>query len=60
VHYLSAVLFVGLVLNAALGWTWADPIAALVIAGVAIREGVEAWRGGQCDDCAGAVGNDGD
>jgi len=50
--YLSAVLLVGLVLNAALGWSWADPIAALVIAGVAIKEGVEAWRGDHCDDCA--------
>ncbi|WP_346537296.1 cation transporter [Micromonospora sp. DPT] len=50
--YLSAVLLVGLVLNAAWGWSWADPIAALVIAGVAVKEGVEAWRGEHCDDCA--------
>jgi divalent metal cation (Fe/Co/Zn/Cd) transporter len=50
--YLSAILLVGLVLNAWLGWAWADPIAGLVIAAVAIREGVEAWRGEQCDDCA--------
>ncbi|MFI6265591.1 cation diffusion facilitator family transporter [Micromonospora sp. NPDC051006] len=50
--YLSAVLLVGLVLNAALGWSWADPVAALVIAGVAVKEGVEAWRGEHCDDCA--------
>jgi divalent metal cation (Fe/Co/Zn/Cd) transporter len=50
--YLSGVLLVGLVLNAAFGWSWADPIAALVIAGVAVKEGVEAWRGEQCDDCA--------
>ena len=49
--YLSAVLLVGLVLNAGLGWSWADPAAALVIAAVAVREGVEAWRGEQCDDC---------
>jgi divalent metal cation (Fe/Co/Zn/Cd) transporter len=49
--YLSAVLLVGLVLNAAFGWSWADPIAALVIAGVAVKEGVEAWRGDHCDDC---------
>src|SRR5215211_3128720 len=40
--YLSAVLLVGLGLNWLFGWSWADPIAALVIAGVAIREGVEA------------------
>lgn len=46
--YLSAVLLVGLVLNSTLGWTWADPIAALVIAAVAIKEGVEAWRGDAC------------
>lgn len=46
--YLSAVLLVGLVLNSALGWTWADPIAALVIAVVAIREGVDAWQGKGC------------
>ncbi|KPC71743.1 cation transporter [Streptomyces sp. NPDC006349] len=46
--YLSAVLLVGLVLNATLGWSWADPIAALVIAGIAVKEGREAWRGDGC------------
>jgi divalent metal cation (Fe/Co/Zn/Cd) transporter len=46
--YLSAVLLVGLVLNATLGWGWADPIAGLVIAAVAVREGVEAWKGEGC------------
>jgi divalent metal cation (Fe/Co/Zn/Cd) transporter len=46
--YLSAVLLVGLVLNATLGWGWADPIAGLVIAAVAVREGLEAWRGEGC------------
>jgi divalent metal cation (Fe/Co/Zn/Cd) transporter len=46
--YLSAVLLVGLVLNATLGWGWADPIAGLVIAAVAVREGVEAWHGEGC------------
>ncbi|WKN46620.1 cation diffusion facilitator family transporter [Nocardioides sp. Arc9.136] len=46
--YLSAVLLVGLVLNATLGWSWADPIAGLVIAVVALREGLEAWRGEAC------------
>lgn len=50
--YLSAVLLVGLVLNAAFGWAWADPVAGLVIAGVAVKEGVGAWRGEHCDDCA--------
>lgn len=49
--YLSAVLLAGLVLNATLGWSWADPIAGLVIAAVATREGLEAWRGENCD-CA--------
>ncbi|WP_456825630.1 cation diffusion facilitator family transporter [Cellulomonas sp. P5_E12] len=46
--YLSAVLLVGLVLSSALGWAWADPVAALVIAGFAVREGLEAWRGDAC------------
>ncbi|WP_153505453.1 cation transporter [Cumulibacter manganitolerans] len=48
--YLSAVLLGGLLLNAAFGWHWADPLAALVIAAVAVREGIEAWKG---DDCCG-------
>ena len=48
--YLSAVLLVGLVANATLGWWWADPIAALVIASLAVREGREAWRGEACCD----------
>ncbi|MBA3989485.1 MAG: cation transporter [Propionibacteriales bacterium] len=46
--YLSAVLLVGLVLNATLGWSWADPVAGLVIAAVAVREGLDAWRGEGC------------
>ena len=46
--YLSAVLLVGLGLNSLFGWSWADPIAGLVIAGVAVREGIEAWRGDSC------------
>lgn len=50
--YLSAIMLVGLALNALLGWSWADPVAGLVIAAVAVREGVEAWRGDHCDDCA--------
>ena len=48
--YLSAVLLAGLVLNATLGWSWADPIAGLVIAGVALKEGIAAWRGESCCD----------
>ena len=46
--YLSAALLVGLSANAIAGWWWADPVTALVIAGVAVREGREAWRGESC------------
>jgi divalent metal cation (Fe/Co/Zn/Cd) transporter len=46
--YLSAALLIGLSANALGGWWWADPAAALVIAGVAVREGREAWRGDSC------------
>jgi divalent metal cation (Fe/Co/Zn/Cd) transporter len=46
--YLSAVLLVGLGLNSLFGWTWADPVAALVIAAVAVKEGRAAWRGDGC------------
>ena len=49
--YLSVALLVGLGLNAAFGWWWADPAAALVIAGVAVKEGREAWRGDVCECC---------
>ena len=53
--YLSAVLLAGLLFNATLGWSWADPIAALVIAAVAVKEGIQAWRGEKCVDCAAAA-----
>ncbi|CAM3357467.1 cation diffusion facilitator family transporter [Stackebrandtia soli] len=46
--YLSAVLLVGLAVNSLFGWWWADPIAAVVIAAVAVKEGREAWRGDAC------------
>lgn len=46
--YLSGVLLVGLVVNSTLGWWWADPVAGLVIAAVAVREGRQAWRGEGC------------
>jgi divalent metal cation (Fe/Co/Zn/Cd) transporter len=46
--YLSGVLLFGLIANATLGWTWADPIAGLVIAAVAVREGYDAWHGNTC------------
>jgi len=46
--YLSAVLLIGLLLNSLLGWSWADPIAALAIAGIAVKEGLNAWKGQTC------------
>ena len=46
--YLSAALLVGLLLNGLLCWSWADPVAALVIAAIAVREGINAWRGDPC------------
>lgn len=46
--YLSGVLLVGLLLNSLFGWAWADPLVAIVIAIVAVREGREAWRGEHC------------
>lgn len=51
--YLSAVLLVGLALNSLFGWAWADSLAALVIAVVAVKEGRDAWRGDAC--CAPGV-----
>ncbi|MCC3763393.1 cation transporter [Glycomyces sp. TRM65418] len=51
--YLSAVLLVGLALNSLFGWSWADPLAALAIAAIAVREGVNAWKGDNC--CAPAA-----
>ncbi|WP_457965876.1 cation transporter [Arthrobacter sp. D1-29] len=68
--YLSAVLLIGLVLNSTLDWWWADAGAALVIAGIAVREGLEAWKGQSCctiphamnghtedDDCCAPIEN---
>lgn len=46
--YLSGVLLVGLLLNSLFGWAWADPVVAIVIALVAVREGRGAWRGEHC------------
>jgi len=46
--YLSAAVLLGLLFNALLGWAWTDAVAALVIAGFAVKEGVEAWRGEVC------------
>jgi divalent metal cation (Fe/Co/Zn/Cd) transporter len=46
--YLALAVLSGLTLNAALGWWWADPVAALFIAYIAVREGIESWRGEEC------------
>ncbi|MFT4262176.1 MAG: cation transporter [Nocardioides sp.] len=46
--YMSGVLLVGLVLNSMLGWWWADPLAALAISCLAVREGLAAWSGDAC------------
>ncbi len=48
--YLSIALLVGLGANAIIGWWWADPLAALTIAAVALKEGRESWRGEGCAD----------
>jgi divalent metal cation (Fe/Co/Zn/Cd) transporter len=50
--YLSAILLGGLLLNATLGWWWADSVAALVMVPIIVREGVMALRGEVCDDCS--------
>jgi Co/Zn/Cd efflux system component len=52
--YLSAVVLAGLVVEVLFGWTWADPLAALVIAAVAVREGIGALRGEACCPVPGA------
>lgn len=49
--YLSIALLVGLLANALAGWWWADPAAALVIAALAAKEGLDSWRGKSCDCC---------
>ena len=46
--WLSIVTLAGIGLNAALGWWWADPLAALGVAALIIREGAGAWRGDAC------------
>jgi divalent metal cation (Fe/Co/Zn/Cd) transporter len=50
--YLSAILLGGLLLNALWGWWWADPVAALVMTPIIVKEGVEALRGETCYDGA--------
>jgi len=51
--YLSAILLVGLLLNASLGWWWADPVAALIMVPIIVKEGIEGLRGETCcdDEC---------
>jgi len=46
--YLAGAVFLGLAGNAAFGWWWLDPIAALLIAGIAVKEGLATWRGEGC------------
>jgi divalent metal cation (Fe/Co/Zn/Cd) transporter len=46
--YLAGAVFLGLAGNALLGWWWLDPIAALIVAGIAVKEGRETWRGEGC------------
>lgn len=49
--YLSIALLAGLLANAVVGWWWADPVAALAIAVLAGKEGIDSWRGESCDCC---------
>jgi divalent metal cation (Fe/Co/Zn/Cd) transporter len=49
--YLSAVVLLGLAANALVGWWWMDPIAGLVVAALAVREGYTAWTSGELCDC---------
>ena len=49
--YLSAILLVGLALNALFGWWWADPVAGLIMVPIIAHEGIETLRGDECGDC---------
>lgn len=51
--YLSAVVLVGLAANSLLGWWWMDPVAGLVVAALAVKEGREAWTSGELCRCGG-------
>jgi len=56
--YFAAITLGGLVLNALLGWWWADPIAALVMVPIIVKEGIEGLRGETCcDDGCGPAGS---
>jgi divalent metal cation (Fe/Co/Zn/Cd) transporter len=50
--YLSAILLVGLLLNASFGMWWADPAAALIMAPIITKEGLDGLRGKSCDECS--------
>lgn len=50
--YLSAILLVGLILNATVGWWWADPVAALVMTPIIAKEGLDALQGKECCETA--------
>lgn len=55
--YLSAILLAGLLLNAFFGWWWADPVAALIMVPIIVKEGIEGLRGETCcDDGCGPTG----
>jgi divalent metal cation (Fe/Co/Zn/Cd) transporter len=57
--YLSAIVLAGLVLNAAFGWWWADPVAGLLMVPIILKEAVEALRGRTCacqEHCSGEQG----
>jgi divalent metal cation (Fe/Co/Zn/Cd) transporter len=49
--YWSAILLGGLLLNAVLGWWWADPVAGLLMVPIIAKEGIDGIRGKACDDC---------
>ena len=51
---LAAAVLAGLATNALFGWGWLDPLVGLGVAGVAVKEGVDAWRGEGCDCCSAA------
>jgi divalent metal cation (Fe/Co/Zn/Cd) transporter len=53
--YLGGLLLAGLLLNAALGWWWADPVAALIMVPIIAKEGVEGLRRKVCNDCSATV-----
>jgi len=57
--YLAAAVLAGLIANSLLGWWWVDPLAGLVVAAMAVREGWQAWRGENCCAVPGVAGAQG-